>query len=613
MRLARMTWRNGCLASLLATLILLCSEIRGQARLPAVTTSGNQILLGGKPYFVKGICYSPFIAGDAPWVGSLTHVSFAKDMKEIKELLHANTLRVYQVLPKAFYDAARANGLMVIQGIHLQVDETTDIFEAAAFKRLKDHVLAEISRVHIARASDVILAYSVGNEMSSTVIRNVILNHQDRPRFKGTYYSTPDQAVLPRVDNYAGCAKPVSSFPDPHPFQSFLAELADAAAAREVALYGGHHLYGYATDPNHSLALSAKDRLTPDRTLPVALDFLDLIFENVYSYFPPFLRFKGYRAYLLEVARVYPDTPYLVLECGYSTSPARQGNECAVGPLCGQPQTAQPNSFCFGKNTEAEQATGIASQWQAATTEPSPVAGFCVFEYYDEWWKSDLPIDQHNDNRPEEWFGIKAVEGTAAQPLIRAKPAFETVARIFDSSWCPEDSELLCTQTAAGVELSLTGGENYDSVVWKRDGLKIATLGPGQARFVDAAPPLGEHVYTLEVRTAAVACPGAQCVVVVVSAPRFRRSDANGDGDINLTDAVFLLGYLFLGSTPPPCLDAADTDDSGNLGITDAIGSLNYLFLGSAAPPAPFPDCGPDPTSDELSDCAYPAQSCGEG
>ena len=47
-------------------------------------------------------------------------------------------------------------------------------------------------------------------------------------------------------------------------------------------------------------------------------------------------------------------------------------------------------------------------------------------------------------------------------------------------------------------------------------------------------------------------------------------------------------------------LDAADTDDNGALEITDAVYLLSFLFLGGPAPEQPFPSCGPDPTIDDL-------------
>lgn len=86
-----------------------------------------------------------------------------------------------------------------------------------------------------------------------------------------------------------------------------------------------------------------------------------------------------------------------------------------------------------------------------------------------------------------------------------------------------------------------------------------------------------------------------------VGPTRFRRGDANGDGNTDISDGVTILGYLFLGTTAPSCVKSADTDDGGSVEITDAVYLLNHLFLGGAAPPAPFPECGTDPTPDDLS------------
>lgn len=83
-------------------------------------------------------------------------------------------------------------------------------------------------------------------------------------------------------------------------------------------------------------------------------------------------------------------------------------------------------------------------------------------------------------------------------------------------------------------------------------------------------------------------------LTVVGRLPRFIRGDANGDGEVNLTDGVFILGYLFLGGAVPPCLAAADSDadPSGKIDLTAAIYVLNHLFVGGPAPPEPYPTCG---------------------
>jgi hypothetical protein len=94
---------------------------------------------------------------------------------------------------------------------------------------------------------------------------------------------------------------------------------------------------------------------------------------------------------------------------------------------------------------------------------------------------------------------------------------------------------------------------------------------------------------------------GDACETEDESGGEFRRGDFDGSEDVVITDAIAILGYLFLGSQTPSCLDAADADDSGDVEITDALRILNYLFLGGVAIPAPGPaSCGLDPTGDLL-------------
>ena len=89
------------------------------------------------------------------------------------------------------------------------------------------------------------------------------------------------------------------------------------------------------------------------------------------------------------------------------------------------------------------------------------------------------------------------------------------------------------------------------------------------------------------------------------SSGSFRRGDSNGDAEVDLSDALRTLGYLFLGAPPPDCPDAADANDDARIDISDAVGTLGFLFLGSAAPPPPGPfECGADPTGDALGACA---------
>ncbi len=85
----------------------------------------------------------------------------------------------------------------------------------------------------------------------------------------------------------------------------------------------------------------------------------------------------------------------------------------------------------------------------------------------------------------------------------------------------------------------------------------------------------------------------------------FLRGDADGNREVDITDAIRILNYLFTGGTPPVCMDAADVNDRGSVDISGAIAILGYLFLGAASPSVPFPLPGPDPTEDDLG-CGAP-------
>lgn len=79
----------------------------------------------------------------------------------------------------------------------------------------------------------------------------------------------------------------------------------------------------------------------------------------------------------------------------------------------------------------------------------------------------------------------------------------------------------------------------------------------------------------------------------------FLRGDLNDDGELDISDPVHLLFYLFLEARAPYCADAADANDDAAVGLTDAIFLLESLFRGSALP-APYRRSGFDGSADAL-------------
>jgi hypothetical protein len=129
-------------------------------------------------------------------------------------------------------------------------------------------------------------------------------------------------------------------------------------------------------------------------------------------------------------------------------------------------------------------------------------------------------------------------------------------------------------------------------------------------RILDTAvPPCSSYVDTLRASTlrdqhANVYYPTYDGNYVAVPA-QFLRCDANVDSVIEMSDAIFTLQALYVpGSDTLLCKDAADSDDNGSVEMSDAIFTLRHLYVpGAPDPDPPFPNCGADPTSDDL-DCS---------
>ena len=117
-------------------------------------------------------------------------------------------------------------------------------------------------------------------------------------------------------------------------------------------------------------------------------------------------------------------------------------------------------------------------------------------------------------------------------------------------------------------------------------------------------PPLAIRMVT---EAGEAVWPQFDCFPLVIVDPVFFvRGDCNGDGGINVADAVYLLDFLFIGSVVLPCEDAGDIDDDGALNIADPINYLAYLFSGGPPPAVPNPvtGCGPDAVDTDALECA---------
>lgn len=65
--------------------------------------------------------------------------------------------------------------------------------------------------------------------------------------------------------------------------------------------------------------------------------------------------------------------------------------------------------------------------------------------------------------------------------------------------------------------------------------------------------------------------------------------DADGSTTVTISDAVYLISYIFSGGPSPMPLPAGDADCSGTVTISDAVYMINYIFAGGPAPCASCP------------------------
>jgi Dockerin type I domain len=68
----------------------------------------------------------------------------------------------------------------------------------------------------------------------------------------------------------------------------------------------------------------------------------------------------------------------------------------------------------------------------------------------------------------------------------------------------------------------------------------------------------------------------------------YKCGDANSDGLINISDAVWILSYIFRGGAAPEPLESGDANADGLVNVSDAVWIQNYIFKGGNAPCDPY-------------------------
>ncbi len=80
-----------------------------------------------------------------------------------------------------------------------------------------------------------------------------------------------------------------------------------------------------------------------------------------------------------------------------------------------------------------------------------------------------------------------------------------------------------------------------------------------------------------------------------------RCGNANGDASVNISDAVYIINYVFVGTglPPVPILGCGDANGDGDVTVSDAVYLINYAFQGGPPPG----DCSPGSWVGQGGDC----------
>jgi tetratricopeptide (TPR) repeat protein len=416
-----------------------------------------------KKMYVVGVNIGPATPGhfaSEPPVESSLYLDWLRQIGAMR----ANTIRVYTLLPPGFYRALYTYNqenpqapLHLLQEIWLKDPPEGNLYDQAFAEDFQREARDVVDAIHgqkdlaIVRGhtgglytvdvSAYILGWLVGREIESHVALTTNLRNPGVSSFEGTYLKiakgNPTEVWLARMcdavveyeANRYNAQRPVAfvNWPplDPltHPTENRLVD--ELRIRREL----GEKLapLGLGVQDDLDAVSVDEEKISPQPGLKAGYFAL----YHVYPFWPDFVfldphyreardeqGLNNYWGYLLDLKKHYRKTPLLVGEYGLSTS---QGIAHFV-----------PNGMNHGGLSEAQQGAGLARLTN--NIQAGGCAGGLVFEWIDEWWKSnwiaedfEKPYDRkalwHNDMNPEQSFGILRFVERNPAPFVKVAEA----------------------------------------------------------------------------------------------------------------------------------------------------------------------------------------------
>ncbi len=382
-----------CIA-LLTTLIQACAVIPTEksAHITSATPAPKRFYVDGtavidrnskQPAFFRGIGYSPYLPGETPLFGAApgNDARYSEHLSLMRGL-NVNYLHVFPLLmPKNFFTELDKTDFVYGQDIWVMggaPDFLDPAFQAATISQIK----AVIDHTYRVGRPERLVLFSIGDELQADAIKRTDTAHPEMRNFSGKHITAANRT----------------------PTEIALAQLIDAAMDYELTQYGQRHLYCH-TSWTHVGPIADRPDIEVPRESVLVPDIGDLMCMNIYTYArgvktsaPGSVTGTAYQGYLEQLA-ANTQLPILITQVGLSTSPI-------------EPKASVPG---FGGHAVADVPETFSAVWNAMRSAKGheKFTGMVFFELQDEWWKSGedhTDSTRHEENDPEEWFGIYAVD-----------------------------------------------------------------------------------------------------------------------------------------------------------------------------------------------------------
>jgi hypothetical protein len=142
-------------------------------------------------------------------------------------------------------------------------------------------------------------------------------------------------------------------------------------------------------------------------------------------------------------------------------------------------------------------------------------------------------------------------------------------------------------------QLTCTGGTGQK--IWRDkynylDGSGLSLSGGGLVSGIPTA--VGDNGFYAEVEDETGSMVNKPVFLTIAAG--YECGDANSDGEVNVSDAVYIINYVFTGGNPPNPMQAGDANCDATVNVSDAVFIINYVFTGGNVPCDTDGDGNPD-------------------